>query len=341
MSEKEKPLFLFREFDRALKQCIAFATFAEPGELAFCIGPSGAGKTSLSKMVGVQVYGEPDKWQAHTIPFIRVIADNPDRGFFSPKELTRSMLSELRDPFRTAPSPSDAASLDPTLKARLEGFLRTNRTSEPEMRQVIQNVGSECGLKLIVVDEANVLALTHLNRTPTDYLESLRTLGKLSGVRVMLFGTMDMLELRGFSAQLNRSSTYIHVDRMRCEDEEGDAEFLDMLCEIESWYGLSKRTLTQHASEVLQCTYGIPGEIDSLVRRAKIKASSSGGKIDWKAVQQCRASVEEIERMRLEADVIDAVINNRVLTKSEKVVVEGRKKSRMKPRRRASGRAGA
>ena len=335
MDRLASDLYMFREFGEALEQCIRFVHFADPGELAFCIGPSGAGKTRLSEILGERIYGPQASWPRQTTPFIRVIADNPDRGFFSSKELARSMVGELRDPFRANALRMEGWDLKKDTKDRLVnalGMMKAKRLSEPEMREVVQSVGAQRQLQLIIVDEANMLALTYQRRTPTDYVESLRTLGKKSGARIILFGTMDMLELRGFSAQLNRSVSYIHIDRMRCDDLEGRREFLGMLKVMEERWGVECGALLDNSDDVFDWTYGIPGEVDSLLKRAAIK-SKGGEKLAWQAIVKGRKSEEEIERMRSEADLVYGVLNNEPLTPSQEKVLIRRRKSRMRPRR--------
>lgn len=335
MLQEAKSLHLFREFGEALDQCARFAHFADPGEIAFCVGPSGAGKSRLAEIIGERIYGPESNWSPLTTPFIKVVADNPDRGFFSPKELARSMLAELRDPFRTSASIMEAWNIPQRDKDGLiqaMGRIKAKRLSEPEMREVVQSLGAQRRLQLIIVDEANMLALTYHRRMPTDYVESLRTLGKKAGARIMLFGTMDMLDLRGFSAQLNRSISYIHLDRMRCENMDSRREFLGMLTIMEKKWGASDGALVANAQHVFDWTYGIPGEIDSLLKRAAIKAQS-GAELGWDVIEKGRKSDEEIERMRLEADIVHSVLNNQPLTAREEQVLQRRRKMRMKARR--------
>lgn len=328
-------LYLFREFGEALDQCTRFAHFAEPGEIGFCVGPSGAGKSRLADVIGERLYGRASSWPNLTTPYIKVIADNPDRGFFSSKELARSMVSELQDPFHTSSTEIARWDLSQSKKDRLihaVGTIKPKRVSEPELREVVQSLGKQRHLKLIVVDEANMLALTYHHRTPTDYLESLRTLGKKAGARIILFGTMDLLELRGFSAQLDRSVSFIHLDRMRCEDIESQREFLGMLTEMERKWNVAKNILVDESQKMFDWTYGIPGEIDSLLRRAAIKVRT-GAEFDWDAVAKGRKSDEEISRMKLEADVVYSVMNDEPLTTTQHEVIHRRRRARMKARR--------
>lgn len=329
--------FLFKEVSVAIDKCMGFAHFANPGELALCIGPSGAGKTSLSRLIGERVYGAPARWREGTIPYIWVSADNPVRGYFSPRELTRSMLVALRDPFRALSVEAVQWNLEAALSQQIAdsmALLPRKQSSEPEMRQVIANVGRQRSLRLIIIDEANMLSLTYLNRVPTDYLESLRTLGKKSGARVLLFGTYDMLELMGCSAQLNRSTLHIHLDRMRCEDKRGRTEFVGMLAALEAKWTIRSGLMTSHAQELHDWTYGIPGEIDSLIRRAMMNANRPGSSLSWDQLANGRASPAEIMRMRMEADGIYAVLNNEALSKEHAASLKRRRRSGIKARRR-------
>lgn len=339
---------LYEELRVARRRCLGFVQNAEPGELAICIGPSGAGKTLLSRSIGYLAYGAKSGWPKGANPYIRVQADNPDRGFFSPKELTRSMLVQLRDPFRSRPSEVLEMDGDVGLRDRVASAvvqMRHQKISEPEMRQVIASLGREQKLGLVVVDEANMLALTHLNRTPTDYIESLRTLGMKAGCRFILFGTTDLINLMGYSAQLNRSLRYIHLDRLRCESDHGKSEYLGLLTALEEKWSLEPGLLAQNAAKVYEWTYGIPGEADSLIKRANelhpdlvsrpSSPHSSGAlsPISWKDIVSQRPHPEVSATIREEADLIYKVVNHVPLSSDERRYIGRRKQRRMKARR--------
>jgi energy-coupling factor transporter ATP-binding protein EcfA2 len=155
-------IYMHTEFRRAFDQCKGFAELSEPGSICACIGASGAGKSELAKILGPAIYGDSETWRNGETPYILVTADNPDRGYFSPKELTHSILSALDDPFRTSPVRLAANGMDNEfVEALSSGDVRRSRsTSEPVMRQVVEEIAPHKRLALIIVDEANMLALT-------------------------------------------------------------------------------------------------------------------------------------------------------------------------------------
>lgn len=336
----KRPLMLFREHQSALDQAIFFAQFAEPGDICFCVGAGGAGKTSLAQILGPMLYGEQSSQQPGTKPFILVSLDAADRAYFSSKDFIRSCLLELRDPFRSRVEDVSRWELAPEIKRRLVRLtsLHSSRShGEPEMRAAFVNLAKMLGVKLLIIDEANMLRLTQKTRVPTDYLESLRRLGDKAGCSIILFGTIDLLGLLGHSAQLNRRTSRIHIARMSCRDECGAIEFTAFLKGIEIDYSITPGLLTEQRFAVHELTYGIPGEIVGLVKRAKMTAGAEGVKLEWKHVSKAGHLPMAWKQMITEADLIESTMEDTSSMPDPRAdVAHPKRKIRMKPRRTAN-----
>ncbi|MBC8063327.1 MAG: TniB family NTP-binding protein [Chlorobia bacterium] len=341
MPRKNESAFVFRSLKLARGLSLAFGRAAKRGSIAFCIAASGMGKTTLAEHIARIIFGPKEGWEPGKMPVLLVGADNPDRGFFLSKSLTKDLLTEVHDPFRSSIAEILNWDIDEDLKCRLVAAVSdigVLDSSETDMREAFINLAKLLEVKYIIVDEANLLVLTQRTRSPTDYVESLRRLGDKIGCAILLLGTVDMLELLGYSGQVNRRKLRIHLDRIRCDDQAGRDEFIDFLRSIEEDFDLPRGILESKASEIYQATYGIPGELVCWIERAELQQIATESEIaSWEHFEaQCLLPVEQ-ERMRWEADLIERVMHGHVLTEKDKKEIEKRRKNRMKARRIAAG----
>lgn len=297
-------------FDLAHRRCSLFAQTAPAGQICFCIGPGGAGKTTLAGLTCSTVYGAADRWPDNERPYIFVAVDVADRGYFSPKSFINRCLIATLDPFRTPPEEAAGWAVPQEIRAAVQRYAaRTTRRSmsEPEMRDTFVNLAKILRVRSFVVDEANLLVLTQRGRVPTDYLESIRCLCDLVGCNLLLFGTPRLMELTRHSAQLNRRTEYVHLDRLRCDDEDSRRAFRRFLAELETDYRIPERLLIANARLVYDWTYGIAGEIVGLIQRANRYLRSTGeSELQLEHLQQAKRLRPELQQMREEADLISA-----------------------------------
>jgi GTPase SAR1 family protein len=315
-------LVLYPAWSLAYKRTLAVAQLAPAGVVAFVIGAGGAGKTSMFHALGADVYGDPQMWAIGSLPVVKVSAENPDHAFFSSKSLMIDLLTAVMDPFRATGETIEAWGLDESLKARLRtavARLRGVRSSEPDLRRAFISIAKAVGVKLILIDEANLMCLTQQNRVPTDYLESLRTLAQAVGCRVILFGTVDLLGMIDYSAQLNRRNPRILIERMYFKSKEQRDEFKGFLHCLESELKLSPGLLVRHAEEIHSYTYGIPGEVVGLVQRAdEERLAREATEISWEHLLSSAPLPDVIKRMREEADLITLVMSGMQKSASSK-----------------------
>lgn len=305
-------LIMYPAWDIAYKRAVAFAQLAPIGTVAFVVGPGGAGKSSMWEMLGTEVYGEPSTWAAGQLPVIQVTADNPDRSFFTSKNMMVSLLAAVMDPFSVDSAMIEEWAIDAGLKSDLRWAitrLGRSRNSEGDLRRAFVSISKALGLKLILVDEANLMCLTQANRVPTDYLEGLRVLCQRAGCRVILFGTIDLLGLIDYSAQINRRGPRIHLDRMKFGSEDEKLAFLTFLHDLEQEFKLTPGLLISHAKVISDFTYGIPGEIVGLIQRADEERTARGEDvITWEHIETRAPLPDVVRRMRDEADIIEQVM---------------------------------
>lgn len=341
---KSTPLYMFSRFRLAYERMVSFAQQARPGFVCFCVGPGGAGKSRLSKMIGPEAFGAKELWPKGAKPYVWVSADNSDKAYFNPKSFTKQCLLELGDPFVARPLDVVGAGVDTAAaRAVAQQSLVTSKfnRSEMDLRDTFVRLASLRQVKLLIVDEANLLVMAQANRRPTDYLESLRVLGDRIGCALLLLGTVDLLQLTDYSAQLNRRSVFVHLGRMGCESREKKAEFVEFLRNIERDSGMAPGLLSKRPADIYEWTYGIPGEIDGLVTRSVIHAGNDVGKVRWAHVEGSRPLPRVVQRMRAEADLIQSSIDIEAKISSPvPSAVPGKRlsgRSGMTPQRRAIG----
>lgn len=304
---KQVHLVQHEAFKTALKYCLA-ADSTPPGSMTYVVGASGVGKTQLSKLIGKTLYGGLD---GRTHPWVRVPLENSSGGFFTSTFLVRQMLSQLRDPFRGMDVlPPDLPADVAAHLGRALSFLGHRRSeSEERMRQALASLARALQCRLLILDEANIMILIKRNRPIESHIESIRTLSLAMGVRTILFGTIAVLMFMGYSAQANRISFPVHFDRIRDDSSKGMLEFLSFLDGCERDIGLPEGLLAHNADALYDVTYGIPGELISLLERARAHSSVRGlKKPELRDLEKAYPSEGIKQRMREEADLVERVL---------------------------------
>lgn len=308
-------LIMYPAWDTAFRRAIAFAQLSPVGSVGFVVGPGGAGKSSMCEAIGEEVYGDSEIWAPGQLPFIRVSADNTDRSFFSSKNMIINLLGAVIDPFSVDSAMIENWKIDEGLKSDMRWAitrLARSRSSEGDLRRAFVSIARALNLKLVLVDEANLMCLTQINRVPTDYLEGLRMLCQEAGCRLLLFGTIELLGLIDYSAQINRRGPRIHLDRMRFDGRETKLDFLAFLVELQNEFELESGLLVDHAEELADWTYGIPGELVGLIQRADEERAALGAKaITWAHIESRKPLPDVVRRMQHEADIIERVMSGR------------------------------
>lgn len=338
MKQREHSLYMFEGYLAAYAEFISFCQLAGPGDIGFCVGPGGAGKSEMAALIVEAVYGSEEAWLPGTQPYVHVGADLYEQSFFTPKAFMRRLLQELKDPFSCERTDAVSWRADPSVRSALLSRSRYERKvsqTEAEMRTAFISIARLLKVNLIIVDEANMFLISPRSRTPTDYLESLRRLGDQVGCPIVLFGTTDLLQLLDYSAQLNRRINKIYIEHMKCRNDQEKADFLAFLSGIERDFSLEVGLLTKNAGKIFEWTYGIPGEIVGLVEKSRYKLARRRGpeEIDLQALSEARKSDAELRRCIVEADAIETAMTNLPPTQASAPTSKGSSsKKRRKPK---------
>jgi energy-coupling factor transporter ATP-binding protein EcfA2 len=318
----------FLAWSRQAQACI---THASKGTLIFVVGPSGAGKSTLRDHLEKTSYRTDGHSSKNQIPLVSVLAANAESGYFSSKDFYSRLLDQTGDPFRrigTLVGTQQEKMMTPEQVAFLgEEFWSSIRVSmtETRIRRAFEHLAKAVSIQAIFVDEAQSMCLTHVNRSPSDHLESLKILAERLGVIVFLFGTYDLLEIWNHSAQLNRRCRIIHLRRYdEAIKDDRDAFFAVLRMYSKSLKFEELRTLDRHAKDILAWTLGVFGEVHGLFERAKLCALSQGRDVlNWQDMEAARYTPVQMQRLKHEIDTGEARIRGE-LPKGPPVVQRSR-----------------
>lgn len=324
----------FRAWNQEAQVCI---THASKGTLIFVVGPSGAGKSTLRSHLERTSYRTDDHSLRNQIPLVSVLAANAESGYFSSKDFYNRLLDQVGDPFRRAGvlvGDQQAKAMTPEQLAFLgEGFWSSIRVpmTETKIRRAFEYLAKAVHVQTIFIDEAQSMCLTHVNRAPSDHLESLKILAEKLEAIIFLFGTYDLLEIWNHSAQLNRRCRLIHLRRYDEDIEEDRNAFFAVLRMYSKALGFEEPcVLNQRAKDILAWTSGVFGEIDGLFERAKLAALAQGRSLlRWDDMEAAKYTPVQMERLRREIDAGEARIRGELVRTMRAV-----------PRRRGNKRPG-
>lgn len=288
-------------FRAAFRRCLAVDT-SPPGTMYFVVGPSGAGKTRMAQLVGERLYGEPGP----KLPWVKVSAQNTTGGYFHPKYLIGQILDQMADPFRG----NGALFVKQHTGAPDSLDVRSARVpSEEAMRTAVVRLAGALSCRLLIIDEANIIVLQKKGRPVESHMESLRTLALEMRVRVLLLGTLRMLDFVDYSAQISRLGRIIHLDRIDGGTPEGANEFLQLLASIEQQLEAAPGSLTGLRNEIYNATYGILGEVVALLDRARMDALAvESAEVLPQHIVGAMQPQLILDRMRAEADQISRFV---------------------------------
>lgn len=346
-----KSIILHRNFERAINEAKICATHTEPGTLVFVVGPSGGGKSTLQKHLRSELYGSAESWPDNKILLSSVIAANSDKGYFSSKDFFIRLLTSVGDPFRSDASAASIAAMARGANAELQQFLeepmwRSIRVpmTESRIRRAFECLALAVGLKAVFVDEAQIICRIHLNRDPSDYLESLKILAEQLGIHIYLFGTYQLLEFWNHSSQLNRRSHLINLARYDSEEKDDRQIYFAILKMLGNTQQIDLGLLSKHAKQIMTWTYGVFGEAKKLLEKAIIAARTEGADVVSEVhLTRARPTPAQDARLHHEIEMGEAMVRGESYagTRSSKPVVSkknaGRRPGRRNPCRDACG----
>lgn len=203
----ETKLVCHPRHDEAYEQLARAVSAAPPETIVAVVGPTGAGKSTLSKRVRKEyLEHEAAAMQAKKhLPVIRVEIPATQSNSFSWRPLMMAMLNEMGEPLI-----DKKIDIEATLKQRLATggnppvyptLSHSLAILEGQMHKAVERNGVD----LILLDEAQHLKSACSSSALSRQMDVIKSLSnRLGKTRLVLFGTGEMIELLDQSAQLSR-----------------------------------------------------------------------------------------------------------------------------------------
>jgi energy-coupling factor transporter ATP-binding protein EcfA2 len=258
----------------------------EPGdvEVVAVIGPTGVGKSTLLRRVKQAIWEQnAAAMQADPglIPVIAVNANAPETGSFSWRQMHLDILVELKEP---------ACDWQVALKDRHHGkpgVVRLSSLTHIELKARVDSGFRHRSVKVLLVDEAQLLGKMASGRRLLDQTDTVRALAKSTGAFIVLLGTYDLIPLLGLNGQMARRIASVHLPRYRCDEPTEWRDFQTAIRSFESEMQLPIAPDLVRSSQMLyRGSVGCVGILKSWLTGAYRKVLRSGGSALTKEVLQ-------------------------------------------------------
>jgi thymidine kinase len=231
------------------------------------VGPTGAGKTTLSNNIEKEILLEDEeRMQADPgyIPIVCVESAAPELSRFSWGDFHKRTLMKLKEPLIEWKG-SDVFE---------SGQRKVRRgQSVPDLRRSVENCLRYRKTRVFLIDEAQHLTRVPHGRHLKDQMETIKSIASLSGVRIMMIGTYELLDLLSLNGQLARRTGVIHFPRYRYEVADEFKSFKNVLGMFQSRLPLPcEPSLVDQAETVYLGTLGCVGLVKDRLSRALWRA---------------------------------------------------------------------
>lgn len=235
------------------------------------VGPTGVGKTTLSSNIEKEILIEDKERMLADpgyIPIIRVEAPAPELSRASWGDFYKRTLIQLKEPLIEQKG-TDV--IDPGQRKSRKG------QSVPDLRRSVENCFRCRMTRVFLIDEAQHLSRVPHGRHLKDQMETIKSMASLSGVRIVMIGTYELLDLLSLNGQLARRTGVIHFPRYRYEVPDEFEAFQNILGMFQSRLPLPcKPSLVDQAEMIYLGTLGCVGLLKDWLSRALWRALNEG-----------------------------------------------------------------
>ena len=264
--------------DHLATKAFDWCTTACGSDILTVLGPTGVGKTTLAEQIVKRLYESNEELinaNVEIVPFLRIEAPGPDSGTFSWKDFYIRMLIAIDEPLATEKElPPEAPS------AALLKKLNNPSTTAPALRRALESCFLHRKTKVVLIDEGQHLRKTGTGRRLHDHMDTLKSLSNITGVKFVLIGTYELLDMQQLNAQLARRCEPLHFARYRWDITEDRVAFLRVVRTFQSRLPLAAPPdLLKSAEFMFERSAGCVGILKNWLTRALSVALATDGTI--------------------------------------------------------------
>jgi len=257
-------------------------------------GCTGVGKSTLHRWVEkilLEEFTEVMEQNPDCIPVASVVTPAPDQGPFNWRDVyvqTMHALGEPRsltakkEPNRLQFIPADKLAIAPAIPRQ---ELRLAMTGCLHMRRV----------QVLFYDDAQHLQMVTRAQRLQDQMDNLKWMSDVTGTRIVLVGTYDLLNLIDLSGQLARRSTTIHFARYHADEPEEFKQFAGVVYAFQQHLPLAgESNLLDHCDYLYEHSLGCVGLLKEWLERALAQALEVG---EERLTEKCLADGVDIRKL--------------------------------------------
>ena len=252
------------------------------------VGPTGVGKTTLSESIEKEILLEEHermRAEAGYVPIVRVEVAAPEMSRFDWVGFYKDALEKLKEPMIE--------------RKGTDVLVRGPGKSLSDLRRAVVNSLHYRKTLGMLTDEAQ-----HLTRVPhgkhlKDQMETIKSLASLSGVKILLIGTYELLDMLSLNGQLARRTGVTHFRRYRYESGEDIRAFQNILGMFQNRLPLPvEPALIDQAELIYLRTLGCVGALKDLLTRALRRAlNANEAKLTTAHLQASAHPAASLKRM--------------------------------------------
>ena len=249
-----------------------------PGDsLILVYGPTGVGKTTLRTRIEqalLKLEMEAILKDPGYMPYVSMEAIAASRSYDWREHLIRALIA--------ANEPLINNKINPEAYKQSQGknLVKSNKDTEMVFRRSLESCLHQRRTKYVLIDEAQHLKRVGSGSKYVFQMDTIKSLAETTGAIHILFGTYELLELTGLSAQLCRRSTYVHFSRYSNHDDDDQIAFASMLESFQRHLPLAQPPdLLSYEDFLYEKTFGCIGVLKTLLNDALSMALSSEDEI--------------------------------------------------------------
>jgi energy-coupling factor transporter ATP-binding protein EcfA2 len=306
-SEKKSTAALMAEFDakvlghpilkRVRSELLEQVSAPSGQEISAVVGPTGAGKSTLSNNIEKEIlleHQEQMRADPGYLPIVRLEAPAPELSRPSWGDFYKRTLIQLKEPL------IEQKGTDTCEPGQRKGG---RGQSVPDLRRSVENSFRRRKTWAFLIDEAQHLTRVPHGRHLKDQMETIKSLAHLSGVRIILIGTYDLVDLLSLNGQSARRTGVIHFPRYRYEISDEYKAFQNILGMFQARLPVPcEPSLVDLAEMIYLGTLGCVGLIKDWLSRALWRALKEGS--DKLTVAHLKASAYHTSGLKKIAEEI-------------------------------------